>query len=39
MLKNDLICGGFLVSHELIGGFVVGWLMPASGQKQPLNSI
>ena len=24
MLKNGLICGGFLVSHELIGGFVFG---------------
>jgi len=31
MLKNGLISGGFLVSHELIGGFLVARLMSASG--------
>jgi len=39
MLKNGLICVGFLVSHELIGGFVFGWLTSALGQKQPLSML
>jgi len=38
MLKNGLIRGDFLVSYEQIGSFLVGWLMSALGQKQPLNT-
>ncbi len=39
MLKNGLICGGFLVFHKLIGGILVAGVMSALGQKQPLNNF
>jgi hypothetical protein len=34
--KNGLIRGDFLVSHEPIASFVVGWSMSALGQLRTL---